>query len=173
MRQPAANPRLEGRLPRRSVRRARVGRSGAALLEMAIVLPLLLLFVAAIIDTGMMMHQRNVVSWIARESARKAIVHGSSAQPAMLSWGPETITWTNFMLADSKQAAEIVETVEPYAVYLNDPDASVTFEWLNETNHWGDTVRVTVSLPRRSLFPNLPGFERDALTASCTMQIAH
>lgn len=143
------------------------------MVETAFVLPVCLLIVAAIIDLGMSIHQRNVAAWVARESARQAIVHGSSAPPETASWGPTPVTWSNVMRADSPQAAEIIAALEPYAPFLNDPDAAVEFEWPTESNHWGDTVRVTVRVPRRSLFPALPGLGQGVYSASCTMQIAH
>jgi hypothetical protein len=166
---------LRTRLPRlrpgRGIRAQ--NRRGAVLVETAFILPLCLLMVAAIVDLCMAMHHRNVAAWVARESARHAVVHGSSAAPKMVSWGPAPFKWSSIVRDDSPQSADIVQSLEPFASYLNDPEATVEFEWPNESNHWGDTVRVTVRLPRRSLFPALPGFDEGFYSATCTMQIAH
>jgi TadE-like protein len=59
---------------------AKRGRNtGQALVEFALVIPLMLLFIFAIVDFGRVIYMYSVLSDVAREGARYAIVHGSLA----------------------------------------------------------------------------------------------
>lgn len=142
------------------------------MVEMAVVLPVCLLLFTGIADLAISLHQRNVVSWIAREAARESTVHGS-ASSFKGPWGPDPVTWSHELGSEDQTSRAIMSALEPYSDFLRDPDCRIVFEWPDGSNHWGDTVRVTVRIPNRSLVPNWFRRENGEHIASCTMYIAH
>jgi Flp pilus assembly protein TadG len=59
----------------------RGGESGQATVELALVLPLVVLFALAVIQVGVLVHDQLLVSAAAREAVRAAAVTGADAAP--------------------------------------------------------------------------------------------
>src|SRR5215218_1882556 len=85
--------------------RQRSCRDGAAMLECAIALPIMLLALFALLDLGLAATRYNALAEAARQIARQAILHGSLAPVEIGSWGPTEFVGT---AADS---SSIVQTV--------------------------------------------------------------
>src|SRR5215213_8561998 len=85
--------------------RQRSCRDGAAMLECAIALPIMLLALFALLDLGLAATRYNALAEAARQIARQAILHGSLAPVEIGSWGPTEFVGT---AADS---SIIVQTV--------------------------------------------------------------
>lgn len=62
---------------------ARRAEGGQALVEFALVLPVLLLVILGILDLARAVSQENTLAFAAREGTRYAIVHGSNGSPAI------------------------------------------------------------------------------------------
>ena len=155
-------------------RATRDSRSGATLVESAIVLPVFLLFVIATVDLGLAVHRYNLVAWSAHEIGRQAAVHGSLAPPEKLDWGPDTVIWSSIVPVDEdRELNDIGEVVSPFVKHLREPRTEVQIEWPDGANHWGDRVRVTVNSPYEPLAFVLFGRPTIDLTATCTRQIEH
>jgi len=71
-------------IPARPVRRSRQDCRGQSIVETALVLPILLLLVMAIIDFGLMFNNYIVLSNASREGARLAAVGGTDAEISLL-----------------------------------------------------------------------------------------
>jgi TadE-like protein len=61
--------------------RGRQGERGQALVEFALLLPLMLLIVTGLFDVARAVWQENTLAYAAREGTRYAIVHGSAGAP--------------------------------------------------------------------------------------------
>src|SRR2546428_11114456 len=61
--------------------RARQGERGQALVEFALLLPLMLLIITGLFDVARAVWQENTLAYAAREGTRYAIVHGSAGSP--------------------------------------------------------------------------------------------
>jgi Flp pilus assembly protein TadG len=79
------------------VRLAAIGRSdqGQALVEFALILPVLLLLILGLIDIARAVEQENTLAFAAREGTRYAIVHGAGASSSPLTICGVTTTTTN------------------------------------------------------------------------------
>jgi Flp pilus assembly protein TadG len=103
---------------------------GQALVEFALVLPLLLLLSIALTDLARAVWQFNELALAAREGSRFAIVHGGgSLAPA----GPAA--------NDAAVRAQVLR----YTVGV--PNVAVASTWPNGTNNRGDSVQVDVTAP--------------------------
>src|SRR3954451_11250098 len=69
-------------------------RNGAAMLECAIALPVMLLALFALLDLGLAATRYNALAEAARQIARQAILHGSLAPAEIGSWGPTQFVGT-------------------------------------------------------------------------------
>lgn len=116
-----------------NLRRRRVGRrdDGAELIELAIVLPLLLLVFAAIIDFGFLFQRWEVVTNAAREGARIAVLPGYTTpdvQARINSYlaasglssppTPPTVAYSNQVLPSGSSISVVTVTVD-YPANLN------------------------------------------------------
>jgi len=62
--------------------RGRQDERGQALVEFALLLPLMLLIITGLLDVARAVWQENTLAYAAREGTRYAIVHGSAGNPA-------------------------------------------------------------------------------------------
>ena len=103
---------------------------GQALVELALVLPLILLVSVGLIDATRAVWQYNELALAAREGTRYAIVHGAgSVAPT----GPSA--------NDTAVRAEVLR----FTIGMS--NVSVVSSWPNGTNNRGDAVRVDVIAP--------------------------
>ena len=117
------------------------------------------------------MFRYHIVSQASRYAARRAIVHGELAT-ALGPWGTTTI--------DVKANAAGIPIVDDAQTGIKDKligcdlaETDVKVEWLDGSNGFEKSVRVTVTSPYQPvLFGLFPNASID-LTASSTMQVAH
>jgi Flp pilus assembly protein TadG len=107
------------------------GQSGQALVEFALILPLLLLIITGLFDVARAVWQENTLAYSAREGTRYAIVHGSAGTPAL---GPSDPAEPN-ITAVVRNAAVGVANV------------TVTTSWPDTKNDRGYRVAVDASAP--------------------------
>jgi Flp pilus assembly protein TadG len=133
-------------------------RSGAALVEMAVCLPVLVMIVLGIIEFGRGMMVAELLNDGARVGARQAILVGTTNATV-------TQTITTFMQATSVNPAAITVniTVTPAAGNPN-PDNQLA------NAHTGDTCSIQVQVPFNQV-SYIPGtyLAGETLTGACTM----
>lgn len=119
------------------------GERGQALVEFALILPILLLLVVGLFDVARAVWQENTLAYAAREGTRYAIVHGSaSADPS-----------------SSKDTADIASVVQKAAIGVPNVTVTVSYPDLSGTlpcNERGcrvsvDATAVFVPLPSQYL----------------------
>jgi Flp pilus assembly protein TadG len=118
-------------------RRERGGDQGQALVEMALMLPVLVLLLVGIFDLGRAVWLSNSLAMAVREGTRYGVVHGAlSATPA----GPGSATYT----APDVDTA-IASSVQRYATGI--PDLTVHASWPDGNANRGSRVVVSASFP--------------------------
>lgn len=133
-------------------------RSGTSVTELAVVLPVVLVFVFGAIDFAQVMFAYGTVSEAARAGARYAIAHGAaSSLPA----GPN---------ADD---ANVQAVVRYYAFGLKGSNVTVNSTWSLGTNAIGSPVNVTASYPCQLSVGRLVGMNNITVKGSSTMMVAH
>ncbi|MDE3100854.1 MAG: pilus assembly protein [Chloroflexota bacterium] len=112
----------------------RFGRDGAqALVEFALVLPVLLMLIVGLFDVGRAVQEENTLAYAAREGTRYAIVHGSSSASPI----PYCSSCTN---------AGLTQVVDNAAVGVSGT-ISVTISYPDGDNKRGSRVKVQASVP--------------------------
>ena len=106
---------------------ARREQSGQALIEFALILPLLLLIITGLFDVARATWQENTLAYAAREGTRYAIVHGSAS-------GDGTVVF-------SGNDQPVIDVVRAAAVGV--PNVSVTVVW-PDANCYDRNCRVQV-----------------------------
>ena len=158
-------------LARRRAQRARRDdrdRRGAALVEAAICLPVLLILILGMLDLGIRNFRHNTLSHAARQLARKTVVHGELADE-LGPWG--TGTWTG----TAADTGPIPDAVRPYLSGLNPADVTITVEWPDGGHdvRAHDHVRVRLSAPYQPMMTFIFGSPTYDLTAESVMEVAH
>lgn len=138
--------------------RKRNERSGATVVEMAFVIPVLLVLLIGIIDFAMVIYAYGTVSEAARCGARYAMVHGSvSSSPV----GPT---------ADNTTVRDVVRT---NALALDTSRLTVTSSWANTRNDVGSNVTVTATYDCPIIIGQLIGTGGINVSGTTTMTITH
>lgn len=149
--------------PRRHKRRRR---RGAAIVEGAIVIGIFLMMLLGMLDLGLAVLQKNVLTEAARRVAREAMMHGSMAPPEDTSWGPTTYSgWAG-------DTTEIAAVIQSALVTIDPQQTSIQVDWPDGGNRPGQRVRVSVGYQHDSLFPFVYG-DHLHLSSQCVMRIAH
>lgn len=141
----------------RAARLARSRRRGAAVVEFAIIAPVLFLLVFGMIDLGRAMMVQNLITNAARDGARSAVLDGSTAE------GVEAQI-TEYLSASTIDSANVTVSPNPLTnADLGDP-VSVTVEvpfnsvsWLPKS--WflaGATLQATVVMRREVSNSSIP-----------------
>lgn len=130
-----------------TVRNAHPGREsphrrGTTLVEVAISLTILMMFLIGILDYSLASFRIQLLSHVAHRVAREAAVHGPRAIPTWRGgvWGPLPFTTT---LADSDPVAEIGRTV---SAGLDPAEVTVNITWPNGSNAFGSQIVVEASM---------------------------
>ena len=133
-------------------------RRGTSVTELAVVLPVVLVFVLGAIDFAQVMFAYGTVSEAARAGARYAISHGAnSSLPA----GP------------TANDANVQAVAKFYAFGLGSSNVTVTSTWGLSSNAIGSPVNVTASYTCRLSVGRLVGLSNFNVTGSSTMMVAH
>jgi Flp pilus assembly protein TadG len=162
-------PRLEGSVhgswPRT---RRRAGERGAALVEFAIVLPILLLVVFGIIDFGVAFADYQNVRSGTREAARLGVVNDlSNAAPCKINGSSVSPPTTPSTATDATNAL-VCKTKD--RIGLADQDVKVKIVLTGQSV--GDRLKVCATFPVGSLTGVTAGFLADrVLTSSVTMRL--
>jgi Flp pilus assembly protein TadG len=118
------------------VRRERADQ-GQALVEMALMLPVLVLLLVGVFDLGRAVWLSNSLAMAVREGTRYGVVHGAlSVSPA----GPGSATYT----APDVDTA-IASSVQRYATGI--PDLTVHASWPDGNANRGSRIVVSASFP--------------------------
>lgn len=132
---------------------------GAAAIEFAIVLPILLLFVLGIVDLGLMMNSVSVTANAAREGARAAALGANGTQT-------RSVAKSAFEFLPDADAATNTVTV----TCLTAAGAPCSID--DSTADSGGTVKVTVSYVHSWLSPGLLGLgDTTTIVRSSEMRI--
>jgi Flp pilus assembly protein TadG len=125
---------------------------------MAIVLPIILVFILGSIDFAQVMYAYDTVSEAARGGARYAIVHGSMSSSPV---GP------------AANDATVASQVKTYAPALDPSRLTVTSTWGAGTNDATSPVTVTVTYQCQLSIAGLVGMGNMTVKGSTTMLITH
>lgn len=142
-------------------------RLGAAALEATAMIGAWTVLFVGIFDFGSATLNRNLVSHVARQATRLAIVRGSAAAPELPVWGPATQT---FKLSDNHP---IANTLRPLAGGSATNNYEVSIEWIDGGNDAEQRVRATVTARYSSALNFIPGSSNVPLRARSTMPIVH
>jgi Flp pilus assembly protein TadG len=139
-------------------RRTGRARRGAAVTELAMVLPIILVFLLGIIDFALVMYAYGTVSEASRAGARYAVVHGSrSAAPV----GP------------TANDATVESVVRANAPALTAAHLTVTSSWGAGSNDATCPVTVTATYDCTLCVARLGGLGCLTVKGSTTMLITH
>lgn len=116
------------------VMRALRSERAQALVEFALVLPVLLMLIVGLFDVARAVEQENTLAYAAREGARYAIVHGSSALSSPI---PYCSSCTN---------ADVTAVVDKAAISVNGA-ITVTVSYPDGDNRRGSRVSVQATAP--------------------------
>jgi Flp pilus assembly protein TadG len=103
--------------------RGRQGERGQALVEFALLLPLMLLIVTGLFDVARAVWQENTLAYAAREGTRYAIVHGSAGNPPA---GPDNPNCGG-ALPDQVICTEIPRIVRQAAIGVQNVTVTITY----------------------------------------------
>jgi hypothetical protein len=147
---------------RPSVRR----RSGAAAVESALLLPICLVGLIALLDLALAVLQHNSLAECARRAARTAIVRGHQSI-VVAPLGPAS--WSG----SGDDEHPLTDSFRSLLICMPPDQVDVTAEWPDGGNREGDRIHVTLTFEHRSLVAALLGGGPWELTASSTMRIVH
>ena len=133
-------------------------RRGTSVTELAVVLPVVLVFVLGAIDFAQVMFAYGTVSEAARAGARYAITHGANSSQ---------------MAGPTANDANVQAVAKFYAFGLGSSNVTVTSTWSLGTNAIGSPVNVTTSYTCRLSVGRLVGMSNFTVRGSSTMMVAH
>jgi len=142
-------------------------RRGAAMLEATAIMGAWTVLFVGIFDFGSATLRRNLVSHVARQVVRLAIVRGADAGPELPVWGPATQT---FQISDNHP---IANALRPIAGGSATSSFQVQLEWIDGGNAAEQRVRATVTGRFSSLLGVVVGSKNVPLQARSTMPIVH
>lgn len=153
--------------PRNAASKTSRGRTGATVLECAIVLPIVLLMVFALLDLGIAAVRYNALADASRRIARQAIIHGSLAPAEIGTWGPTEFVGT---AADGSQIVSSLRGVLPT---MPDNLVNVRVSWPDGDNSPRDRVEVETTYQHEPLLPALFAWGTLDLRSVTTMHIVN
>lgn len=165
----------------------RKDRRGAALVEAAVMSTLFLTLVFGMLDLGGALFRNHVACEAARQGARNAIVHGylSPHNSTMNAWGPTPSYYpaltsgslysssTSYTVQADDPSNELASTIRPYLAGIDPSTVTIQIEWLDGNNDLGNRVRVTVSVPYRTITLFFFSDQTISLVVSSMMTIVH
>jgi Flp pilus assembly protein TadG len=109
---------------------------GAAIVEFAIILPLLLLLVFGIIEFSLLMYNKAMITNASREGARRGIVY--RVDPATFNYSP---------LTDTQIRTEVTNYLSNYLITFSPTATTHTTNITRAVEVSGNTLNVQVSYP--------------------------
>lgn len=143
-------------------------RAGATAVEAAIVLPIALLALFAILDLGLASLRYNTLAEAARRLARAAVMRGDETPTEIGNdWGPGPIIAT---AADSIDPALTIHALLPT---MDPGDVSIQMTWPDGTNNSGSRIRVQLKYEHQPLVPGFNPWGAIQLESSSQMRIVN
>ena len=140
-------------------------RSGAALVEGAIVLTVFLTIIFALFDLGLAVMRENTLAEGARRLAREASLRGEKAAVDRTDWGP-------IRRIESADDNTELATAARSKLLMVDPGAvQIDVIWPDGRNRPGDRVTVVLTYEHHTTLPFLFGSEPLQLRGESTMRI--
>lgn len=133
-------------------------RRGSTLVEAALIMPIVLLFLIGALDVGRAVWSYNVIAEAAREGGRYAIVHGALASTKA---GP------------SDNDADVEQVVRRYCVGVDPSRITVRSRWTNTDNSRGSTVRVQAEYQYVPVVAAIAGRGSVRMSSTSQMMISH
>jgi Flp pilus assembly protein TadG len=140
------------------LRRSCQPRRGTHIVELALILPVFLIFIFATLDFAQIMWAYGTVSEAARTGARYAMVHGSMASSPV---GP------------SANDSTVQTQVQNNALALDTSSLTVTSSWPDGDNKPNHRVTVTASYDCHPIVGSLFGVSNCNVVGTTTMLITH
>lgn len=142
-------------------------RRGAVLVESAVLLPVLLLALLALLDLGLAATRYNALSCASRWVAREAILHGSLAPAERGTWGPGEFTGT---AADNSAMVHPAQRMLPT---MPADQVTVRITWPDGDNTPRSRVEVQLRYVHTPLIPVLFAWGPLELQSTTTMTIVN
>jgi Flp pilus assembly protein TadG len=153
----------------------------------AFAITVFLTLVFCMLNLGIVMFRKHIVTEAARQGARSAIVHGylASNNHGMNAWGPTppylpALTSrsiysgsTSYTVKADDTSDDLASTVRPYLVGLDPSAVTIQIRWPDGDNALGSRVTVSVTAVGPNPMPFNPGGASVTLGASSTMTILH
>lgn len=147
--------------------RAPCCRVGVTLAESAVVLPVVILVLFALLDLGLAALRYNSLAEATRLIARETIIHGSLAPSELGTWGPEEFEGT------AADESAIVDAVKNHLPTMSSSQVSVRVTWPDNGNSPRDPVQVELSYLHKPLIPTLFAWGPLDLRSVATMNIVN
>jgi len=141
-------------------------RRGVVAVESALLLPICLLGLIALLDLALSVIQYNSLAECARRAARTAIVRGHHST-VVTPLGPAS--WSG----SAEEQNPLTDSFRSLLVCMPPAEVTVTADWPDGGNREGNRVRLSVTYEHRSLVALLLGGAPWDLKASSTMRIVH
>jgi hypothetical protein len=142
-------------------------RCGAAAVECAITLPVVLFVLFAMLDLGLATIRYNALAAAARCIAREAILHGSLAPAATGSWG------VNEFIGTAADGAPMTKPLSRILPTMEADEVGVRVAWPDGANSPRSRVQVELMYQHDSVAPGLALWGPIDLRAETTMHIVN
>ena len=150
----------------RMTRRSRA-RQGVAILECAIVMPVLMFILFAMLDLGLAAVRYNALANASRRIAREVILHGAIAPTSSGEWGPTAFSGT------AAGGSIIVASVQHTLPTMPLGDVNVSVNWPESDNSPRDPVRVEVTYTHQPIVPAISVWGPITLRSVSTMHVVN
>ena len=142
-------------------------RRAAALAEFGVILGAWSVVFFATFDFGISTFRSNLVTHLARQAVRMAMVRGADAGPELPVWGPEAIT---VKLTDDN---DVATTIKEAAGGILTSGFEILLEWPDGNNEPESRIRATVTSTHESILAGFIGRGKIPVRSVSTMRIAH
>lgn len=142
-------------------------RTGAVTTETAVILTVWVSLFVGIFDASSLTMRHNLLSHLARQGARLAIVRGEYSEPELATWGPATMQGS---LSDDSDFARLIRGS---LAGMHSEDFTYKLEWIDGGNEIEQRVRVTISVAYLPMFRMGFGQAPIRMSATSVMPISH
>jgi hypothetical protein len=137
------------------------------MVECALVLPMLIFTLFAMLDLGLAAVRYNTLAEASRRIAREVILHGSLVSETASVWGPSEFTGT---AADS---SELVASVRDMLPTMIPSQVQVRITWPEGDNSPRDPVQVEVNYEHQPIVPTISVWGPLNLRSVATMHVVN